>query len=73
MMALQAIGTIQEMEPSLEDIETSKTVTKFTARFIPNETLEAIHQDLDRISEIDSDEMLESGEISGAKGEITVT
>lgn len=53
MMSLQSAGTIVEMEPSLEEIETSKPVAHFKSKFIPTQPLDIIRQDLTRISEID--------------------
>jgi two-component system chemotaxis sensor kinase CheA len=53
MMALQSAGTIVDMEPTMEQIESSKPVPHFKAHFIPSQPLNAIRQDLTRISEID--------------------
>ena len=53
MLALQSSGTIQEMTPTQEQIETSQPVHHFKAVFIPNQPLDVIRQDLTRISEID--------------------
>lgn len=53
MLALQSSGTIVEMNPTQEQIETSQPVTHFTAVFLPNQPIDTIRQDLTRISEID--------------------
>jgi two-component system chemotaxis sensor kinase CheA len=53
MMVLQSSGTIQEMSPNQEEIETSKSVQHFVAMFVPNQPIDLIRQDLTRISEID--------------------
>lgn len=53
MMTLQSSGTLLEMHPTQEEIETSRPVAHFCARFIPTQPLETIRQDLNRISEID--------------------
>jgi two-component system, chemotaxis family, sensor kinase CheA len=54
MMALQAGGSIESMEPSQDEIETSKPVFEFKARFIPTQPLDSVKQDIDRISEVES-------------------
>ncbi len=53
MMALQSAGTILEMDPELEEIESSKPVTHFKVKFVPTQPINIIRQDLTRISEID--------------------
>ena len=53
MLALQASGTILEMDPTQEQIDTSQPVHHFKAVFSPNQPLDAIRQDLTRISEVD--------------------
>jgi two-component system chemotaxis sensor kinase CheA len=53
MMVLLSSGTIQEMSPNQEEIETSKSVQHFVAMFVPNQPIDLIRQDLTRISEID--------------------
>jgi len=53
MMVLQSSGTINEMSPTQEEIESSKPVHQFVAMFIPNQPIDLIRQDITRISEID--------------------
>ncbi len=53
MMALQSAGTIVEMSPTMEEIETSKPFQKFKATFIPSQSLDLLRQELTRISEVD--------------------
>jgi two-component system, chemotaxis family, sensor kinase CheA len=53
MMVLQSSGTILEMDPGIEQIEASKPVPHFKAKFIPSQPLDLIRQDLTRISEVD--------------------
>jgi two-component system chemotaxis sensor kinase CheA len=65
MMALQASGTILDMEPDQETIETSKPVKKFFAKFIPNQPLDVIRQDLRNISEVDNVTLIEQGTTGG--------
>ncbi len=53
MMALQSAGTILEMQPAMDDIDSSKPVAHFKAKFVPSQPINTIRQDLTRISEID--------------------
>jgi two-component system, chemotaxis family, sensor kinase CheA len=59
MMALQNAGSILEMDPPVEHIEASKPVTKFVAKFITNLDISIVKQDLERISELDSFELID--------------
>jgi len=53
MMALQSAGTILEMQPAMDEIDSSKPVAHFKAKFVPSQPINSIRQDLTRISEID--------------------
>lgn len=53
MLVLQSAGSIKEMSPSLEQIESSSPVQHFKAVFIPAQPIDTIRQDLTRISEVD--------------------
>jgi two-component system chemotaxis sensor kinase CheA len=53
MLALQSSGTINEMNPTQEQIESSQPVHHFRAVFVPNQPIDLIRQDLTRISEVD--------------------
>ncbi len=53
MLALQSSGTINEMSPTQEQIESSQPVHHFRAVFLPNQPIDLIRQDLTRISEVD--------------------
>ncbi len=53
LMCLQNSGTITEMNPTLEVIESSKPVPHFKAKLIPTRSLDQIRQEITSISEID--------------------
>ncbi len=59
MMALQSAGTIVEMDPPLEDIEASKPVSRFIAKFSAGDDIASLQQDLACISELDSFEIID--------------
>lgn len=53
LLALQTAGQIVEMQPSQEEIETSKPVSLVRAILIPEKPLEELKKELSSISEID--------------------
>jgi len=53
MLVLQSAGTIIEMSPTQEQIESSLPVQHFKSIFCPAQPIDTIRQDLTRISEID--------------------
>jgi two-component system, chemotaxis family, sensor kinase CheA len=52
MLALQELGTIQEMQPSQALIETAAPVKQFHARLLTDQAIEKVQQSLASISEI---------------------
>lgn len=53
VLALQELGEIQSMHPSLETIETATPITEFTAWLLPSKPLDEIKKSLAMIAEID--------------------
>lgn len=53
MLAIQMAGQIIEMQPTQEEIETSKPVSNIRVVFIPSKSKDEIKKELCRISEID--------------------
>ncbi len=61
MMALQELGEIVSMQPTLEQIETAQPVRSFQAQLMTNATPEQVLQKLGQISEVEKIEVQADG------------